>query len=64
MVLDRAPQHKADVMAAVKEMGNQVILVYLPPGCPHLNTIEELWRQMKMSVLNGPYTKMHNDIDS
>lgn len=68
MILDRAPQHKAKViMEAVKELDGQVILEFLPPGCPELNAIEELWRQLKMNVLQGPFVKfkkMCNDIDN
>ena len=67
MILDRAPQHRAKVvLEAIEEMGDQVKLAYLPPGCPDLNAIEELWRQMKMAVLSGPYIKlgkMCSDID-
>lgn len=67
MILDRAPQHRAKVVLdAVKELGGQVRLEYLPPGCPDLNAIEEVWRQMKMGVLSGPYvkfSKMCSDID-
>ena len=67
MILDRAPQHKAKaVRDALKELNGQVKLLFLPAGCPDLNAIEELWRQMKMAVLTGPYVKfkkMCTDID-
>lgn len=67
MILDRAPQHRANAVSdAIEELGDEVILAYLPPGCPDLNAIEELWRQMKMNVLSGPYVtlgKMCSDID-
>ena len=67
MILDRAPQHKAKVVRdALDELNGQVKLLFLPPGCPDLNAIEELWRQMKMAVLTGPYVKfkkMCSDID-
>ena len=67
MILDRAPQHRAkDVRDAIKELDGQVRLAFLPPGCPDLNAIEELWRQLKMNVLRGPYIKydkMCHDID-
>lgn len=67
MILDRAPQHRAkDIQEAIEELDGQVKLAYLPPGCPDLNAIEELWRQMKMSVLRGPYikyAKLCSDID-
>ncbi len=58
MILDRAPQHTAKaVQEAMDEMDGEVKLVYLPPGCPDLNAMEELWRQMKRAVLSGPYVK-------
>ena len=37
-----------------------------PPGCPDLNAIEEVWRQMKHAVLDVPYVRfssMCSDID-
>ena len=58
IILDRAPQHTAKVVQeAIDEMDGEVKLVYLPPGCPDLNAMEELWRQMKRAVLSGPYVK-------
>ena len=64
MILDRAPQHRAkDIKVAVEELGDQVILKFLPPGCPDRNAIEELWRQLKMNVLSGPYINMYDDVD-
>ena len=41
-------------------------LKFLPPGCPDLNAIEEIWRQMKHAVLDIPYVtfgKMCSNID-
>ena len=41
-------------------------LQFLPPGCPDLNAIEEVWRQMKHAVLDVLYVRfssMCNDID-
>ena len=46
-------------------MDGEVELVYLPPGCPDLNAMEELWRQMKRAVPSGPYvksSKMRRDV--
>ncbi len=58
MIPDRAPQHRAKaVQDAIDEMGGEVKLACLPPGCPDLNAMEELWRQMKHAVLSGPYVK-------
>ena len=41
-------------------------LQFLPPGCPDLNAIEEVWRQMKHAVLDVSYVRfssMCSDID-
>ena len=58
MILDRAPQHKAKVVQdALEDLNGRVKLLFLPPGCPDLSAIEEVWRQMKMAVLAGPYVK-------
>ena len=60
-MLDRAPQHRTGVILdAVKSLGGQMRLEYLPPKCPDLNAIEEIWWQLKMSVLSGPYVKFSN----
>ena len=40
--------------------------MFLPPGCPDLNAIEEIWRQMKHAVLDIPRVslqKMCEEID-
>ena len=44
-----------------------VELQFLPPGCPDLNAIEEVWRQMKHAILDVPYVRfssMCGDIDN
>ena len=46
--------------------GRRVELQFLPPGCPDLNAIEEVRRQMKHAVLDVPYVRfssMCSDID-
>ena len=67
MVLDRAAQHRAKIVReAIEEMNGEVRLVFLPPGCPDLNAIEEVWRQIKHAVLDTPIVKFHKmceDID-
>lgn len=67
MILDRAPQHRAKAVRDLrKKLGDKIRLSYQPPGCPDLNSNEEVWRQMKMHVLSGPYIKfdkMCADID-
>ena len=67
MILDRAPQHKAKIsQETLKDLDGAVELEFLLPGCPDLNAIEKVWRQMKRAVLNIPYVTgagMHEDID-
>ena len=67
MVLDGASQHRAKIVReTLREMNGEVRLVFLPPGCPDLNAIEEVWRQMKHAVLDAPTVKLHKmceDID-
>ena len=59
MILDRAPQHKAKIIReTLKELDGKVELEFLPPGCPDLNAIEEVWRQMKRAVLDVTYTTL------
>ena len=56
MILDRAPQHRAGVVRdAPGGLNGQMKLLFLPAGCPDLSATEELWRQMRMVVLVGPY---------
>ena len=67
MILDRAPQHKAKIIQeTLRDLDGAIDLEFLPPGCPDLNAIEEVWRQMKRAVLDIPYVTvatMHEDID-
>ena len=59
MILDRAPQHKAKIIQeTLKELDGKVELEFLPPGCPDLSAIEEVWRQMKRAVLDVTYTTL------
>ena len=56
MITGGAPQHRSKFVR--EEIGSLdgVELQFLPPGCPDLNAIEEVWRQMKHAVLDVPYT--------
>ena len=56
MILDRAPQHKAALVhETLAGLNGMIELEYLPPGCPELNAVEEIWRQMKHAVLDVTY---------
>ena len=66
MMTDGAPQHRSKLVR--EELGclDGLELQFLPPGCPDLNAIEEVWRQMKHAVLDVPYVRfssMCSDID-
>ena len=59
MILDRAPQHKAKIVQeTLKELDGMVEPEFLPPGCPDLSAIEEVWRQMKRAVLDITYATL------
>ena len=66
MITDGAPQHRSGfVKEELTGMGG-LELEFFPSGCPDLNAIEELWRQMKHAVLDAPYIRfssMCSDID-
>jgi transposase len=54
LVLDNARYQKAyEVQDYAKELW--IILVYLPPYCPHLNIIERLWKRLKWKLANKYY---------
>ena len=56
-ITDGAPQHRSKFVR--EEIGrlDGVELQFLPPGCPDLNAIEGVWRQMKHAVLDAPYVR-------
>ena len=58
IITDGAPQHRSKFVR--EEIGrlDGVELQFLPPGCPDLNAIEEVWRQMKHAIAKD--TGMHN----
>ena len=66
MITNGAPQHRSGLVR--EELGRLggLELEFFPPGCPDLNAIEEVWRQMKHAVLDAPYVRfgsMCSDID-
>ena len=58
IILDRAPQHTANVVKQIEMELEELELKYLPPGCPDLNSMVEKWRRMKHSVLDVPYVTL------
>ena len=66
IMLDGAAQHRAKCVREELKRPVGLELKFLPPGCPDLNAIEEVWRQLKHAVLDIPYVtfgKMCNGID-
>ena len=66
MITDGAPQHRSKLVREEIRLLGGLELEFFPPGCPGLNAIEGLWRQMKHAVLDAPYVRfssMCNDID-
>ena len=57
MITYGAPQHRSKFVR--EEIGrlDGVELQFLPPGCPDLNAIEEVWRQVKHAILDVPYVR-------
>lgn len=53
VILDNASWHKSKATRALfstwREQG--LYIYFLPPGCPHLNLIETLWRKIKYEWL-------------
>ena len=57
MIAYGAPQHRSKFVR--EEIGrlDGMKLRFLPSGCPNLNAIEEVWRQMKHMILDVPYVR-------
>ena len=57
MIADDAPQHGARCVG--EELGrlDGLKLEFMPPDCPDLNAIEEIWRRMRHAVLDTPYVR-------
>ena len=51
LVMDNASYHKsAPVMAFLSLFEHRVRIIWLPPYCSHLNSIERYWRHLKDTV--------------
>ena len=46
LILDNYSVHKSAFIKKIALHLN-IVLIYLPPYSPHLNPIEQIWRQMK-----------------
>ena len=49
LILDNYSAHKSAFIKKIALMLN-ITLIYLPPYSPHLNPIEQIWRQMKRKI--------------
>ena len=66
MITDGALQHRSGLVREELVNLDGLELEFFPPGCPDLNAIEELWRQMKHAILDVLYVRfssMCSDID-
>lgn len=54
LILDNARYHRANMLQEwLKDPNRRVILHFLPPYCPHFNSIERLWGVMHRAVLRN-----------
>ena len=51
MIVDRAPQHRASVVAKTRRRITGIRLAFLPTASPELSAVEECWRQSKKDLL-------------
>ena len=55
VIVDRAPQSKANDVKKYLCKNKDVKLAYLPRGSPHLSMIEEIWRQCKHENIESEF---------
>ncbi|WP_261795622.1 transposase [Methanobrevibacter oralis] len=55
--LDNAKIHKAKIVEEACEILS-VNLVYLPPYCPFLNPIEDIWKDIKREIYNTDHKSL------
>lgn len=55
-ILDNASAHRAgNIKALEEEFKGRLVLVYLPPYTPELNSIELLWRAIRRAIANAVF---------
>ena len=57
LVLDNASIHTSKIVEEVSEI-LFINLVFLPPYCPFLNPIEDLWKDVKKNIYNTDYSTL------
>lgn len=74
VVLDNAPWHKkairlvwGDKLGEYQDIRDKMCYLRLPPYCPHLNPIEQVWRTTRREVTHNHYfpslDKLINELD-
>ena len=53
--MDRAPQHRANIVKKTLRKLCGIRLAFLPRATPELSAAEECWRQSKPDLLGVPY---------
>ena len=58
MIVDRAPQHRANIVGETLRRLTGIRLAFLPAATPELSAVEECWRQSKRDLLRVSYVTM------
>ena len=62
MICDRAPQHRSKVVREFLRINKNIRIMCFPKGSPHLNAVEECWRQGKRRRLVSKYYRTFSNI--
>ena len=58
IIVDRAPQHRANIVGETLRGMTGTRLAFLPAASPDLSAVEECWRQSKRDLLKVSYVTM------
>ena len=58
MIVDRAPQHRANVVGRMLRRLTGIRLAFLPVASPELSAVEECWRQSERDLLKVSYVTL------
>ena len=61
LIMDNAQIHKAEITKIVAEILN-INIVYLPPYCPFLNPIEQVWKDVKRELYKYDFKSLNEMI--
>ncbi|MFG1520144.1 MAG: transposase [Thermoplasmataceae archaeon] len=62
MVLDNVKYHHANLLKEFLESNSQIILEFLPPYSPELNSIERVWKIVKSKATLNRYFQSMGDL--